>query len=360
MAPNPYESVRILPASSAFASLSKDEVQRAFFRTVTKTEFEDASNACLPEKGLLQDAKGENMREVHQIRDRGSKYLQFQYKRAPLWTRNSCEQFREFHQHPLFDREITTALAIENKQKSKGAGRSDKHAKFDHQTKYTDDFKQMTSEETRGARPRSARPYKLLTAAGREAHPLRGTEETMEKMTHEHDNFRPHPLDLAKAERAPPPKSNLGVGAPNFIPPTTAYRDLFEKAPYVGATKGVPRRPGALVASKKPSRCYSAPSRRREVPMPEQSAASRKLSRCHSAPSRRQEVAVPERESDSTVSAVAPSAVFSQAPSNCPAPVGVACKRPTSAVGTRPASGRRRSAPGAKHVQRPQSATAIR
>lgn len=72
-------------------------------------------------------------------------------------------------------------------------------------------------------------------------------------MSHEHNQFGAHPLELAKAEKAKPPKANLRL-VDHLVPQTTAYREEFF------SEKGCPRRP-----LRKPVRCKSAPATRGPV-----------------------------------------------------------------------------------------------
>lgn len=231
-----FESVGVLPSHSAVAGLSEHEVQRAFFQTSTGSQFQ----------GLPQEDNNENLFDIHCIGQRNSKYMRaYRSRRAPQWDRSMCEHTRTFTPKPLGDFVVNRQLACTNKENQVSGAKSAK-TPFLSISKYSDDFRPLTPAETRGARPEAASPL----PAGKS--PLAGTGDMMELESHEHKQFGTLPMSLAKATRVRPPKTTLGV-AKTRVPPTTAYRDEFNRR----------------LPAKRLPRCHSAPihgRRREELP----------------------------------------------------------------------------------------------
>lgn len=236
MAPDANESLRILPAASAMKFLTKEDVRRFYFRTQTSSTF-------LGQKSP-QDAIGENMYDLYYVGQRDSKYMKFQYKHAPNFNRKSCEYVREFCPRSLEDHKVTEEMSAFVKTKQ-GFGRAKVQAKFDGQTKYSEDFKPLSKQEALGARPKSAKPT-LSIVGGRPPHPLRGTDQLEEKISSDHQTFVAHPLELAHSEKVKPPKTNLGL-LDRALPPRTAYGDEFNSGK-------------ELPLAKRRQRCQSAPT----------------------------------------------------------------------------------------------------
>jgi len=246
MAPDPYvSSVRLIPAPGAMAHLSKEEVCRFFYKTSTSAQFQGAQ--------APEDALCENLRDIHEVGRRDSKYMKYQSRQAPLWDRSLCEHTRAYHAHDLSGGKVTAECAdlIKSKQ---GVGRAKTQPAFDAKTKYTDDFKGFSRAQARGAKREPYIPIIPCDDQGRPSHPLRGTDRMEETCSHEHQLFIIHPLELAKATKAVAPPANIGPVAdcrPHLVAQTTAYREEFF------SDKGCPRRP-----LRKPTRCKSAPTLR--------------------------------------------------------------------------------------------------
>jgi hypothetical protein len=236
MAPDTYDSIRILPAASAMNFLTKEDMRRFYYRTETSSRFLGVKSP--------EDAQGENMFQIYNVGQRDSKYMKYQYKRAPNFNRKSCEYSREYVPRSLEDHAITEEISAFVKTKQ-GFGRAKVQAKFDAKTKYSDDFKPMSMKEALGARPKSAKPT-ISIVGGRPPHPLRGTDRLEEKESSDHQTFVAHPLELARSERARPPKSNIGL-RDRVVPVTTAYADEFNSGK-------------ELPLAKRRQRCQSAPS----------------------------------------------------------------------------------------------------
>jgi hypothetical protein len=244
MSPTKYESVRLTPAKAALADLSQEDIRRFFYQTQTSSEFQAPA--------VTEDALWENFLSIHMIGRRDSKYMKYQYKQAPLCQRTLCEHTRAYHPHDISDHAVTGQLANEIKLKQ-GVGRSKVKVPFAGVTKYADDYKKYSREQARGAKRPSAKPVYPTNDFGIPYHPLLGSEKLEETVSHEHKQFRAHPLELAKAEKAKPPKANLRL-VDHLVPQTTAYREEFF------SEKGCPRRP-----LRKPVRCKSAPATRGPV-----------------------------------------------------------------------------------------------
>lgn len=220
-------------------------MQRFFYQTHSSATFKGAPNE--------EDAGGENFYDIHMVGQRDSKYMKYQWKTAPLWDRSLCEHTRAYHAHDnKKDHEVTGLLAEVIKSKQ-GVGRTKTQPPFHGVTKYTDDYKGCTREQARNAISATAKPVIQVDEKGRAYHPLIGTGKLEETRSHEHRHFGPHPLDLAKTEKAIPPSGNLGTMG-HMVPQTTAYREEFF------TENGVPRRP-----LRKPTRCKSAPALRGPV-----------------------------------------------------------------------------------------------
>lgn len=248
MAPDNRSSVRFTPAPAALAGLSKDECRRYFYQTHTSSVYQGEANP--------EDAKCENFRDIHIVGQRDSKYMKYQYKRAPNWGRELCEHTREYHAHDQSDHAVTGELAdlIKDKQ---GVGRPTVHPKFVANTKYHDDFRGFSRNETKRALRQPYTPVIPCDKKGRPCHPMRGTDRLEETTSTNQKIYIPHPLDLAKTEKALIPKGNLGPAVdplPQFMPHSTAYREDFH------SEEGVARRP-----LRKPIRCKSAPALRGPV-----------------------------------------------------------------------------------------------
>lgn len=255
MAPTKLEAahdskLRLTPAKAALSGLSKEEVQRFFYKTHTSSEF--IAPADKPDADIHKYCHSENFYDIHMVGQRDSKYMKYQWKRAPLWDRSLCAYTREFQAHSLADGSVVKEAAefIKSKQ---GVSRSKAQPPFLGVTKYTDDYKPYTRDEARGACRPSAKPVIQVDDMGRPFHPLTGTGNLEETVSFDHETFGVHPLELAKAEKAVPPKGNLGTQG-HLVPQTTAYREEFFHE------KGVPRRP-----LRKPIRCKSAPALRGPV-----------------------------------------------------------------------------------------------
>mmetsp|Transcript_24384 Transcript_24384/g.39031 ORF Transcript_24384/g.39031 Transcript_24384/m.39031 type:complete len:328 (+) Transcript_24384:69-1052(+) len=236
MAPDAYDGLRILPANSAMNFLSKEDVRRFYFRTQTSSTFLGLKSP--------EDAQGENMFDVYNVGQRDSKYMKFRYRVAPNFNRKSCEYTREFRPLSLDDHAVTEEIGAFVKRKQ-GFGRAKVQAKFDASTKYSEDFKPVSKQEALGARPKSAKPT-ISAVDGRPPHPLRGTDQLEEKISSDHQTFIAHPLRLARAEKARPPKSNIGL-LERVVPMRTAYGDEFNSG------KELPH-------AKRRQRCQSAPT----------------------------------------------------------------------------------------------------
>jgi hypothetical protein len=249
MAPERKESVKFKYESQVYlapkvSGLSKEEVRRFYFRTHSSAEFQAPQSP--------EEAGSENFYDIHMVGQRDSKYMKYQWKKAPLWDRSLCTHAREFQPHDLSDIAVTGQLAEVIKSKQ-GVGRAKTQAPFAGRTKYTDDYKIYSKAEARGALRPSQKPVVQVDSKGRPYHPLIGTDKMEETCSHEHQQFGCHPLELAKAERAVPPKANLGL-SPSMVPSSTAYREEYF------TENGVPRKP-----LRKPVRCKSAPLMRGPV-----------------------------------------------------------------------------------------------
>jgi len=246
MAPSKYDcQVRLTPAKTAMAGLSREEIQRYFYMTQQKREFLGTQ--------ATEDAKCENFMDIHIVGQRDSKYMKYQHKHAPLLTRDNCEQTRAYVEHDLSAKAVTEEIADLVKSKQ-GVGRTKTQPAFDAQTKYHDDYRRFTKTEGRSAVRQPYVPIIPCTDDGRPSHPLRGTDRLEETCSHERELYQPHPLHLAKAEKAKIPEASLGPvvdNRPNLVALSTAYREDFF------SEKGVSRRP-----LRKPTRCKSAPTLR--------------------------------------------------------------------------------------------------
>lgn len=234
-------NLRLTPAKSAMDCLSKEEVQRFFFKTAMKAQFTPPD--------WTPDAGCENFLDVHMIGRKDSKYMKYQNRTAPLCDRTLCEHTRAYIPHDLSDFSVTKEMATFVKSKQ-GVGRPNVTHPLDGNTRYTEEFKKFSKKQARSAIRETYVPVVSCTDDGRPSHPLRGTDRLEEKRSRGHLDYGPHPLELAKAEQAAAPKETLGpVG--RLLPPSTAYREEFFHE------KGVPR-----TVLRKPIRCKSAPTLR--------------------------------------------------------------------------------------------------
>lgn len=341
-------SLRTTPAKGAFqkCGLSSEDMRRFFYQTHTSATFLGTQNP--------EDAGCENFYDIHQVGQRDSKYMKYQFKRAPNWDRSLCEHTRSYTPHDISDKGITDDLAecIKSKQ---GVGRPKTQPAFSAVTKYTDDYKRPSRDQARTAVRAPYKPVIPVDEKGRPYHPLCG-DKLLEIMSHEHAHYNPHPLDLAKAEKAAKPDNNLGpvVNELLGLPMTTAYREEYF------SEKGVPRRP-----LRKPIRCKSAPAMRGPIetlPNWMRQAAATGNGWADSRVVPRPPLAVPSASSAGSQCRPRPASAGalgkSKALDRCPSAGRL---RPPSAVAKMESNPQRLQSEGAPaRVQRPASAGALR
>mmetsp|Transcript_82260 Transcript_82260/g.166697 ORF Transcript_82260/g.166697 Transcript_82260/m.166697 type:complete len:297 (+) Transcript_82260:99-989(+) len=263
--PTQVLACKVYPASTAFEAANEDELRRMYFQTTQCREF----------RGLMcpPDSRGENMRDVHSVGQRTSKYMKYQAKKAPLLDRSSCRYTEEFVVLPLGDNIIARDMAEQTKRGNTApAGTSE--AKFNGATKYDDDFRPPTADQARRARQKSLKPKagKMTTL------PHGGV--LLENRSATHLQYGIPNLELAHNERATPPRPNLQLPI-GIRPPPTTYKEHFPayapRAPLkvmkrpstassVGGSRGSrPETPGGsdVSATQLPARvrrCTSAPA----------------------------------------------------------------------------------------------------
>lgn len=202
-----------LPSQSSQKHLSAEDLRRAFYQTTNDAE--------LRGKQIPTESRGENMIDVYNIGRKDSKYMRYQIKRAPLIDRNSCQYNWDYTAMPLNGLSTTKAIARESKSKSQNAGAASRAFKFGgHVSRYKEEFKGFTGEQTAEARPGSARP-----PAGRSAMPK---GDLQENVSHEQETFKQLPKDAwCKGSKVSAPMNHLQVGNSTPQQNNTLYRDTY-------------------------------------------------------------------------------------------------------------------------------------
>lgn len=201
-----------LPSQSSQKHLSAEDVRRAFYQTT--------NDALLCGKQAPTESRGENMIDVYNIGRKDSKYMRYQVNRAPLIDRNSCQYTWDYTAMPLDGLSTTKAIAMESKSKSQNAGAASRAFKFGgHISRYNEEFKGFSAEQTAEARPSSARP-----PVGRSAMP---SGDLKENVSHEQETFKQLPKDAwCKGSKFSAPRNHLQVG--NFtLQSKTCYQEKF-------------------------------------------------------------------------------------------------------------------------------------
>eukprot|EP00928_Gymnodinium_smaydae_P003254 TRINITY_DN11166_c0_g1_i2.p1 TRINITY_DN11166_c0_g1~~TRINITY_DN11166_c0_g1_i2.p1 ORF type:complete len:351 (+),score=77.34 TRINITY_DN11166_c0_g1_i2:68-1054(+) len=235
-------SLRVLPCASSMASLRPEEVKKLYFRTTSGMEFAGLA----PPKG----SEAENMVDVHCIGQRSGKYMRYKLKCAPLHDRGSCMYTQDFVKRPLGDSATCTKLAAEIKAKQQSGGQGTSKARFQGQTKYSEDFRGLSAEQVLAAQQKSAKPDACADSGA-----LRPSAGLLEKKSVTHEIFQ-RPAELARAMRAAKPRTNLMVPRKGtFLSNRTAYRDQF----------GPPSRPQSQPAPTRSSRALAAPATAEEA-----------------------------------------------------------------------------------------------
>lgn len=138
----------VFTSASAVRSKSRDEVNRLYFRTTSNVEF--------PHKELMQADRGENLGQIHFIGSKTTKYLPYQYKRAPLQNKSACWYAHDFYEKP--------SDAHDNRELAKCFVRKTPFQKaplLSTKSHYSHTFPILTPSEIKGARPPNQDPNRL-------------------------------------------------------------------------------------------------------------------------------------------------------------------------------------------------------
>eukprot|EP00929_Paragymnodinium_shiwhaense_P016857 TRINITY_DN125519_c0_g1_i1.p1 TRINITY_DN125519_c0_g1~~TRINITY_DN125519_c0_g1_i1.p1 ORF type:complete len:305 (+),score=34.66 TRINITY_DN125519_c0_g1_i1:45-959(+) len=232
--PDQSGSFWYLPSRTSQRHISEEELSKAFFRTTTESVY---TGARAPE-----ESRGENLLDLFNVGQRDTKYGAYQVKKAPLADRTACAYTCDYVELPLGDCTFLRNMATEFKNRSADAGKAGRKARFQHKTKYSDDFKSMTPEEMSRARQDSTKAALDLT----KTIPTAGTS-LLEKMSHEQASFRVvEEQEWSKAKKADKPATTLAVGQTPY-PRQTSYAAQFSTT---------------AVQKRRPTRCRSAPTMR--------------------------------------------------------------------------------------------------
>mmetsp|Transcript_123611 Transcript_123611/g.395430 ORF Transcript_123611/g.395430 Transcript_123611/m.395430 type:complete len:519 (-) Transcript_123611:132-1688(-) len=262
-------SLRVGPKVDA--AVPKDKIKDMYFTTTTERVF---TGRQLPTAGRM-----ENLREVHCIGQKSTKYLKYQHRKAPLLDRSACQYTQDYKALPLGDAAVNTQLACSFKEAAQNSMlTSPEGAKLVGETKYADDFKPPSEAQTRGARQRSCKPK------AKRANTLSTGGKLLESQSASHEQFGTPDLSMAKNEPVVPPKGNLAIAfLDKFAPPKTAYQQEFgHRAASVPLLERSSQKPGALRKRsrnrpKKPQLPQQAPQQQAPQQQPFQACQHLKL-----------------------------------------------------------------------------------
>lgn len=186
-----HASFGVFPSQSAVRSKSTGDIQRLYFRTSQREEFDWRT---LPESD-----RPENFDQVHNIGKRTTKYMKYQKKVAPLVDRTCCRYNMDFIPKESADFSCNKELAgIFAGSKPVAASPS-----FGIKSNYKETFVPITTDKLRGAKQRSQAPKQVRTKT------LGGTEDLLETESMVHRTFSSPDINLAKPTPALVPKPNL-------------------------------------------------------------------------------------------------------------------------------------------------------
>eukprot|EP00927_Polykrikos_kofoidii_P015181 TRINITY_DN16734_c0_g1_i1.p2 TRINITY_DN16734_c0_g1~~TRINITY_DN16734_c0_g1_i1.p2 ORF type:complete len:252 (-),score=45.61 TRINITY_DN16734_c0_g1_i1:42-797(-) len=206
-------SFGVFPSQSAVRSKSCTDLQRLYFQTSQRSEFDWRT---IPEAD-----RPENFDQLHNIGKRNTKYMKYQRSTAPNVDRTACVYMKEFAAKPLGDCECNKALA----QTFKGPSKVASSPSFGIRSNYKETYVLHSPEELKGARLKSQAPKQLRTKT------LGGTDDFMEPVSESHASHPVYPLDIARAAPAMIPKPNLtmvGQGSSDLY--KSQYSRDFRKA----------------------------------------------------------------------------------------------------------------------------------
>jgi len=262
-------SLRVGPKVDS--AIPKDKVKDMYFTTTTERVF---TGRQLPTGGRM-----ENLREVHCIGQKSTKYLKYQLRKAPLLDRSACQYTQDYVALPLCDAAVNAQLASSFKEASQNSAlTSPEGAKLVGETKYADDFKPLSEAQARGARQRSCKPKAKC------ANTLSTGGKLLESQSASHEQFGTPDLSMAKNETVVPPKGNLATAfLDKFAPPKTAYQQEFgPRAASVPLLERSSQKPGALGKRsrnrpRKPQLLQQAPQQQAPQQQPFQACQQLKL-----------------------------------------------------------------------------------
>eukprot|EP00928_Gymnodinium_smaydae_P071595 TRINITY_DN55142_c0_g1_i1.p1 TRINITY_DN55142_c0_g1~~TRINITY_DN55142_c0_g1_i1.p1 ORF type:complete len:249 (-),score=43.60 TRINITY_DN55142_c0_g1_i1:63-809(-) len=215
-------SFGVFPSQSAVRSKSTSDIQRLYFKTSQKDEFDWRT--------LPENDRAENFDQVHNIGKRTTKYMKYQKKVAPLVDRTACRYNMEFIPKPSADYMCNKELA----ETFAGVKSVSASPSFGVQSNYKETFVPISTEKLRGAKQKSQAPKQVRTKT------LGGTDDLLETESMLHRTYSAPDIQLAKPTPALIPKPNLtmsGHGAGEM------FRSNYDRSFANSTARIAPERP---------------------------------------------------------------------------------------------------------------------
>jgi hypothetical protein len=213
-------SFGVFPSSSAVNSVTRAELNKIYFASTSKAQFNWESGT------MPAEDRTENFDQIHSMGKKNTKYMKFHPSRAPLVDRTACKYNQEFTPKPLGDCETNKALAENFKQG--GMSKSMSSPFLGLKSSYMDTFAGHDHASMKSAKAKSCAPKKVLTET------LGGAGGMLETVSNSHNSHRAPPMALAKPGEVVLPKPNLTLtekqGREFFR--TQAKRDFVNPAIY--------------------------------------------------------------------------------------------------------------------------------
>jgi len=185
-----------LPKCNQDGSLTRQQMQRLYYRTTQSTDVPGRQPAKDPDENYL---------DIHSIGQRPTKYFPCEGFKAPLVNRLATNHTKAYVPLPLGDNQVNKALAA-NFKTGLSASINALYKPIGSDTMSHTDFPEHDVETMLKAKPRNFKPKAGLTNT------LNGLGSLLVTKSHEHTQFREPNRELAKSRRESQPRPGLDIG----------------------------------------------------------------------------------------------------------------------------------------------------
>ncbi|CAJ1350787.1 unnamed protein product [Effrenium voratum] len=180
----------IFPSSGALRSQSSGNLQKLFFASTSESMHSG--------RQLTQEDQNENLSEVVNVGHRNTKYMKFQYSKAPLPGRGACRYTQDHSLHPVGDNVINSNFAASMKAKPLVALPA-----YTKGTLHADSWRTFSHGEMHDSKPGLA-----FYSMGK-TNTLKEIGARMDTLSHAQRKHHGRSEDFCRPESAPPGIDNL-------------------------------------------------------------------------------------------------------------------------------------------------------